>query len=85
MQLDIPGDLFHRLSIRTAPGSTEVDALREVLDAVEWLEFDQPNSEQLTTSLAQIDGSMNDIAEGRVLSVAEARQKSLDDLRRGAN
>lgn len=85
MQLDIPGDLFHRLSVRTAPGSTEVDALREVLDAVDWLEFDQPNSEQLATSLAQIDRSMNDIAEGRTLSVAEARQKSLDNLRRGAN
>jgi len=85
MQLDIPGDLYHRLSIRTAPGSTEVDALREVLDAVEWLDLDQPNSEQLATSLAQIDQSMNDIAEGRTLSVAEARQKSLNQLRSGAN
>ena len=85
MQLDIPGDLFHRLSIRTAPGSTEVDALREVLDAVEWLETDQPNAEQLAASLAQVDRSMDDVTAGRTLTVAEARQKSLDDLRHGAN
>ena len=85
MQLDIPGDLFNRLSIRTAPGATEVDALREILDAVEWLETDQPNAEQLAASLAQIDRSMDDVAAGRTLTIAEARQKSLDDLRRGAN
>lgn len=74
MQLDIPGDLFHRLSIRTAPGSTEVDALREVLDAVEWLEADQPNAEQLAASLAQVDRSMDDVTAGRTLTVAEARK-----------
>ena len=85
MQLEIPGDLFHRLSIRAAPGSTEVDALREVLDAVEWLETDQPNAEQLAASLAQVDRSMDDVTAGRTLTVAEARQKSLDDLRHGAN
>lgn len=85
MQLDIPGDLFHRLSIRTPPGATELDALREVLDAVDWLESDQPNPDQLATSLVQIDRCVNDIAECRTLSVAEARQKSLDDLRHGAN
>ena len=85
MQLDIPGDLFNRLSVRTAPGATEVDALRELLDAVEWLETDQPNAEQLAASLAQVDCSMDDVAAGRTLSVAEARQKSLDDLRRCAN
>lgn len=84
MQLDIPGDLFHRLSVRTAPGATEVDALREVLDTVEWLEIDQPTPEQLAASLKQIDQSMADVSAGRMLTVAEARQRSTDALDRGA-
>lgn len=80
MQLDIPGDFFNRLSVRTAPGSTEVDALREVLDAVEWLESDQPGPAEISASLAQLDQSMADVAAGRVLTVAEARQRSRADL-----
>jgi hypothetical protein len=85
MQLDIPGDLFRRLSVRTSPGSTEVDALREVLDAVEWLETDQPGPAELSASLAQLDRSMADVAAGRTLTVAQARQRSLDDLKSSAN
>ncbi len=85
MQLDIPGDLFNRLSSRTAPGATEVDALREVLDAIEWLDADQPNADQLAASLAQIDRSLDDVVLGRTLTVVEARHKSLNDLRLGVN
>lgn len=76
MQLDIPSDLFHRLNVRTAQGATVVDALRELLDTVEWLEVDQPAPEQLAVSLKQIDQSIADIVAGRTLSIAEARTVS---------
>lgn len=75
MQLYIPGDLFNRLQLRTPPGATEVDALREVLDAVDWLESEQPSAAELAASLAVIDQSMLDITQGRVVTVAEAYQR----------
>lgn len=80
MQLNIPGDHFNHLSVRTAPGSTEIDALREILDAIEWLETDQLGPPELSASLAQLDQSLVDITAGRVLTVAEARQVSFSNL-----
>jgi hypothetical protein len=83
MQIDLPDDLVSRVRLRTAStqGLTEADVIKEALDLLEWADEDNPSDEELARSLQIIDRSMADLAAGRVLSVAEARQRSLDQLR----
>jgi hypothetical protein len=83
MQIDLPDELVIRVRQRTASaqGVTEADVIREALDLLEWADEDNPSEEELARSLELIDRSMSDIAAGRVLSVTEARQRSLDQLR----
>jgi hypothetical protein len=82
MQIELPEELMVRVLKRTAPalGVTESDVIKEALDLLDWADQDNPSEEILNHSLQMIDRSMADIAAGRVLSIADAKQRALDDL-----
>jgi hypothetical protein len=57
-----------------------VDSLWELFDAAHRIEISQPDSDELMASLSQLDSSMAEVAAGRTLSVAAAREFSLSKL-----
>lgn len=87
MQIELPEELLDRVRKRTVPaqGVTESDVIKEALDLLDWADQDNPSEEVLNHSLQMIDRSMADIAAGRVLNVAEAKQRALDDLLNSGN
>jgi Arc/MetJ-type ribon-helix-helix transcriptional regulator len=82
MQIELPEELMVRVRQRTAPdlGVTESDVIKEALDLLDWADQDNPSEAVLNHSLHMIDRSMADIAAGRVLSIADAKQRALDAL-----
>lgn len=82
MQIDLPEELLNRVRKRSAKheGVSEADVIKDALDLLDWADDDNPSEETLKQSLALIDRSMADIAAGRLLTVADARQRTLEQL-----
>lgn len=82
MHIDLPEELLERVRKRSAKheGVSEADIIKDALDLLDWADDDNPSEEILKQSLAVIDRSMADIAAGRLLTVADARQQTLEQL-----
>lgn len=82
MHIDLPEELLDRVRKRSAKheGVSEADIIKDALDLLDWADDDNPSEEILKQSLAVIDRSMADIAASRLLTVADARQQTLEQL-----
>lgn len=80
MKIEIPDELIDRLRRRTVPGITEADALREVLDTVEWMEEDQRREADLARSAELLNKAMDDILAGRAVPAKQALQQVADEF-----
>lgn len=84
MQIDLPEELVERIRHRAASanGASEADVLRQALDSLDSAEEDYLSPEEMEASLAVIDKSMEEIRDGKSLTLEEARQMLKTNLRK---